>query len=126
MQSLNGFFMVFVGAGIGGALRHAINLGSHRLLGPDLPIGTLATNVLGSFLIGVFVGHAATGPADHSIRLFVVTGLLGGFTTFSAYSLDTVTLWQRGQAGSAVAYAALSVMLSLGAAAGGLLLSRTS
>lgn len=122
---MRGFLLVFLGAGIGGSLRHAVNLGSVRFFGPQLPVGTLAINIVGSFLIGLFAGQAiAQDPAHHHLRLFVMTGLIGGFTTFSAFSLETVTLWQRGETTTAFLYVAGSVILSLAAAASGLAIAR--
>lgn len=122
---MNGYLAVFIGAGIGGSLRHAVNLGSLRLFGPHLPLGTLAINVTGSFLIGVVAGTVSRDPAfDRNLHLFLATGLLGGFTTFSAFSLEGVLMWQRGQQMGSLLYAAGSVVLGLLAAAAGLALTR--
>lgn len=108
--------LVFVGGGLGSALRYLATL----LIGG--PVATLAVNVAGSFVIGLL---AATLPPEGSqMRLLFMTGLLGGFTTFSAFSLDALGLWQRGQAGAAAAYVALSVALSLAAAVAGVAVSR--
>lgn len=117
---------VFVGAGLGGMARHAVSVAALRLLGPDaFPWGTLAVNVCGALVMGlvadVLIGRVGVSPA---FRLLVTTGFLGGFTTFSTFSLETVLLWQRGEAGAAVLYAALSVALSLGALLLGLALAR--
>ncbi len=126
IHCMRGFLLVFIGAGVGGSLRHAINLGSLRLFGPHLPIGTFAINVVGSFLIGLFAGHAASSPSvDPHLRLFVMTGLLGGFTTFSAYSLEGVSLWQRGETTTAVLYVTGSVVISLAAATAGMAITRS-
>jgi len=95
--------------------------GGGTLAGVPLPI--LTVNVVGSFLMGVFVVWAAQRGLTHLSPL-VMTGLLGGFTTFSAFSLETVTLIERGQLGAALAYVALSVGLSIAALAVGVALTR--
>jgi CrcB protein len=115
--------LVFLGAGIGGALRHGVNQACARLLGIAFPWGTLAVNVVGSFAMGLIVGwlaqHADAGWSQN-LRLFLTTGVLGGFTTFSAFSLDAVALWERGGWGGASAYVLSSVLVSIGALALGL------
>ena len=117
--------MVFVGAGIGGMLRHAVTAASSRMFGPELPMGTLLVNVVGSLAAGLVVGHALTmGYADPRWRLLVVTGLLGGFTTFSTFSLEAVHFWERGQLVVAAAYAGGSVLLALSAVFIGLAVTR--
>ncbi|AZN71785.1 fluoride efflux transporter CrcB [Georhizobium profundi] len=118
--------LVALGGGLGAALRHLTNLAAFRLLGPNFPFGTLAVNVIGSFLMGVLVEVVARRfGASVELRLFLATGVLGGYTTFSAFSLDTIVLWERGAPGLAVAYVGLSVLLSLAAIIGGLWLART-
>jgi fluoride exporter len=118
--------LVALGGGLGAALRHLTNLAAFRLLGPNFPFGTLAVNVIGSFLMGVLVEVVARRfGASVEMRLFLATGVLGGYTTFSAFSLDTIVLWERGAPGLAVAYVGLSVLLSLAAIIGGLWLART-
>lgn len=122
---MGGFLMVFLGAGLGGALRHGVNLGAVRLLGVSFPWGTLAVNVAGSFLMGVLVQwFALKADPGEPWRLFLTTGLLGGFTTFSAFSLDAALLFQRGETALALLYAAVSVAASIGALFLGLLLVR--
>ncbi|HEY8383697.1 MAG TPA: fluoride efflux transporter CrcB [Microvirga sp.] len=123
---MSSYIIVFLGAGLGGALRHAVNLTAARALGA-FPWGTLVVNVAGSLAMGLLAGWLAarsgavwSGPA----RLFLATGMLGGFTTFSAFSLDAVTLWERGEIGLAAAYAAGSVVLSIAALAVGLAAAR--
>jgi fluoride exporter len=121
-----GYAIVFLGAGIGGALRHGFNLAAVRLFGFDFPYGTLIVNVLGSLLMGLLAGYFAfrTGIPQH-MRLFLTTGVLGGFTTFSAFSLDAALLMERHAYWSAAAYMAGSVVLSLLALFAGLSLFRT-
>ena len=120
------FLLVFLGAGIGGALRHGVNLGSARLFGAGFPVGTMLVNIVGSFLMGLFAGYFTyrTG-VPQSTRLFLTTGILGGFTTFSAFSLDAALLVERNFYWSAAAYVAGSVVLSLVALFAGLSLFRT-
>ena len=121
-----GYLIVFAGAGIGGALRHGVNLAAARMFGLGFPFGTIIVNVLGSFLMGVLAGYFAfrTGLPQH-VRLFLTTGVLGGFTTFSAFSLDAALLMERHAYWSAAAYMAGSVLLSLMALFAGLSLFRT-
>ncbi|MEO8141023.1 MAG: fluoride efflux transporter CrcB [Sphingomicrobium sp.] len=113
---------VFVGGGLGAVLRWLVGRWTLDWFGTGFPVGTLAVNVVGSFAIGLAVG--ALDGVGHTGRLFFVTGLLGGFTTFSAFSLDAMTMWQRGDATQAVLYVAASVLLSLAAAFAGLAASR--
>jgi CrcB protein len=119
--------IVFLGAGIGGALRHGANQACARLCGIGFPWGTLTVNVVGSLAMGLVVGwlvqHLDAGWSQQ-LRLFLTTGILGGFTTFSAFSLDAVALWERGAVLPALAYVAGSVVLSIGVLAVGLLLTR--
>ena len=108
------YLIVFAGAGIGGALRHGVNVGAARLFGFGFPFGTLIVNVLGSFIIGLFAGYFAFRPGiGQHMRLFLTTGLLGGFTTFSAFSLDTALLIERHAYASAAGYVIGSVFASL-------------
>ena len=124
---MNAFLLVFLGAGIGGALRHGVNLGCARLCGTVFPWGTLTVNVVGSFVMGALAGWLAF-KAEHGwsqpLRLFLTTGVLGGFTTFSAFSLDAVLLWERGQGGLAAVYLAASVAASIAGLVAGLALVR--
>jgi len=120
---MNAALLVFFGAGIGGVLRHGINLLSAHWFGGGFPVGTAFINVAGSVIIGVLVGWLAfhaTEDWSSSVRFFAVTGVLGGFTTFSSFSLETMLLVERGDTGLAMLYVALSVALSLAGAAGGL------
>lgn len=109
-----GFLIVFLGAGIGGMARHGINLASLRWLGPGFPYGTLAINLIGSTMMGLVVQiFAAYSMSNQDARLFLTTGILGGFTTFSAFSLDVVVLWERGQHLAALGYVLASVIVSI-------------
>lgn len=117
-----GFAIVFLGAGIGGALRHGVNMAAARYFGLGFPFGTLIVNILGSFLMGLLAGYFAyrTGIPQH-MRLFLTTGILGGFTTFSAFSLDAALLIERHAYGHAAAYVAASVLIGLAALFAGIL-----
>ena len=103
------FFIVFLGGGLGSMLRHAVNLACAAWLGVNFPAGTLAVNIVGSLTMGLFAGWFAYRGDTQELRLFLTTGILGGFTTFSAFSLDTALLWERGQHTVAALYAGGSV-----------------
>jgi CrcB protein len=106
--------IVFLGAGVGGALRHGANVVAVRVLGYGFPFGTLFVNILGSFLMGLFAGYFAFRPGiGQHMRLFLTTGVLGGFTTFSAFSLDTALLVERHAYAAAAGYVVGSVFASL-------------
>ncbi len=123
---MQAILVVFLGAGLGGVMRHAVNLAAARWLGQGFP-GTFAVNVTGSLLMGLIAGwFALRGEASQPVRLFLTTGLLGGYTTFSAFSLDAALLWQRGEAALAALYVAGSVVLSLAGVFAGLALMRPS
>ena len=120
-----GFLIVFFGGGIGAALRHGVNLLSARLLGTGFNYATLFENVSGSFVMGLLIGYFAfKGGVSQHWRLFLTTGILGGYTTFSAFSLDAILLYERGELGLAALYVALSVALSLGGLMAGMALVR--
>jgi CrcB protein len=120
------YLIVFAGAGIGGALRHGVNVGAVKLFGYGFPFGTLIVNVLGSFLIGLLAGWFAFRPGvPQDMRLFLTTGILGGFTTFSAFSLDAALLIERNAYALAAAYLLGSVTASLVALFLGLALFRS-
>lgn len=119
--------LVFVGAGLGGVLRHGVNILCLRLFGPAFPWGTLTVNVVGSLAMGLIAGWLALRPDaawSAGARLFLATGVLGGFTTFSAFSLDAAALWERGALMEAGLYAGASIVLSIAALVLGLALAR--
>jgi CrcB protein len=119
------YLLVFLGGGIGAALRHGVNVGAARLLGTGFPYGTLTVNVVGSLLMGLLVAYLAfKGEASQHWRLFIATGVLGGFTTFSAFSLDVAVLYERGAVWLAFGYVAASVVLSIAGLFAGLFLVR--
>ena len=116
--------LVALGGAIGAACRYLMGVGVMRLTGPaDFPVAVLSVNVIGSFLMGGFVVAAAQKGLTH-LSPFIMTGILGGFTTFSAFSLEAVTLMERGQIAAAGAYVALSVVLSIGGLMLGLWIAR--
>ncbi|WP_020699321.1 fluoride efflux transporter CrcB [Reyranella massiliensis] len=91
-----GYLVVFVGAGIGGAARHGMNIWVARLMGTHFPWHTLVINILGSLAMGLVAGFfMERSDTTGHLRLFLATGVLGGFTTFSAFSLDAILLWER-------------------------------
>ena len=121
------FLLVFLGGGVGAMVRHGVNLAVTRASGDDFPWGILIVNVTGSLLMGVLAGilaFKADFPLAHHARLFLATGILGGYTTFSAFSLDTALLVERGAAGQAVGYVLGSILLSILALFAGLWLVR--
>lgn len=121
---ISSLLQVALGGAAGASLRYLSGIGIVRLLGHQpFPVAILSVNVLGSFLMGVFVVAAAHRGLTHLSPL-VVTGLLGGFTTFSAFSLEAVTLYERGAVGHAALYVALSVALSIGGLVAGLYVAR--
>ena len=114
---------VALGGAIGASARYLTGVAAMRIAGPGFPWATLVVNVLGSFLMGVLV-VALAHKGGTRLAPFLMVGLLGGFTTFSAFSLDALTLFERGQVWSAAAYVAGSVVLSLAAIAAGIAVSR--
>ena len=119
------YLLVFIGGGLGASLRHAINVGCARACGINFPYGTFVINITGSLVMGIIAGYLALkGDASQPWRLFIMTGILGGYTTFSAFSLDAVTLYQRGEMGLALFYVLGSVILSIAGLFAGLALVR--
>jgi len=110
------YLIVFVGAGIGGALRHGVNVASTRLFGYGFPYGTFIVNVADSFAMGLLAGFFVyrAGVPQH-VRLFLTTGILGGFTTFSTFSLDAALLVERHSLGMAAGYMVGSVAAGVSA-----------
>ncbi len=115
---------VALGGAIGASARYAAGVGVIRAFGATgFPLGVLTVNVVGSFLMGVLAVTLARKGLTH-LNPFLMTGILGGFTTFSAFSLEAVSLYERGQMGQAAAYVLLSVFLSIAALLAGLWLAR--
>jgi CrcB protein len=121
-----GYAIVFLGGGLGAALRHGVNLGAARWLGAGFPFGTLIVNVTGSLLMGLIAGYFAfKGDASQNWRMFLTTGILGGYTTFSAFSLDAAVLYERGEVWPAAIYVVASVVLSIAGLFAGLAIARS-
>src|ERR1700686_2361900 len=120
------YLLVFIGGGLGATLRHLVNVVSARAFGTAFPYGTFIINISGSIVMGLIAGYLAfKGEASQPWRLFLMTGVLGGYTTFSAFSLDTALLYERGATGLALFYVLGSVVLSIVGLFGGLALVRS-
>lgn len=118
--------LVAAGGALGAAARHLVNLATLRVIGPGFPWSTLAVNIVGSFAMGLLIVMlAARFNAGQELRLFLATGVLGGFTTFSAFSLDVALLWERQAQLATFAYAGASVMGAIGALFLGMWLARS-
>jgi fluoride exporter len=124
---MKAYLLVFFGAGFGGMLRHGVNVAATRTLGSDFPWGIFIINVSGCLLMGLIAGWLAFRTQhgwSQDVRLLLTTGVLGGYTTFSAFSLDFATLWERGAQANAIVYVLASVILSLAAVFLGLTIVR--
>jgi fluoride exporter len=120
-----GYLIVFIGGGLGAALRHGINIAAARALGTGFPYGTIIINIVGSLAMGLIAEYfALKGALPQHLRLFLTTGILGGFTTFSAFSLEAALLYERGQLAGAAAYVIGSVTLAIAALFAGLAIVR--
>jgi CrcB protein len=120
------YLLVFVGGGLGSTLRYLVNAVCPRFFGVDFPYHTFIINITGSTIMGLVAGYfASRGDASQSWRLFLTTGILGGYTTFSAFSLDTAVLYERGELGAAAFYVIGSVVLSIAGLFAGLALVRS-
>ena len=125
MTATTTFLAIGEGGAIGAMARHGVALAAIRLFGPNFPVGTLAVNVAGSAAMGVFIAVlAAREPNPALLRSFVATGLLGGFTTFSTFALEAVTLYRERTLAIAAIYVAASVALSIAGLACGLMAGR--
>src|SRR4051794_7902224 len=119
------YLLVFFGGGLGAALRHAVKIPCARGFGMNFPFGTFVIKITGSTVMGLIAGYLAfKGEASQPWRLFIMTGILGGYTTFSAYSLDAALLYERGEIGSALFYVVGSVVFSIAGLFAGLALMR--
>ena len=120
-----GYLLVFFGGGLGATLRHAVNVACARGLGTSFPYGTFIINITGSIVMGLIAGYLAfKGEASQPWRLFLMTGILGGYTTFSAFSLDAALLYERGEIGLALFYVLGSVVFAIAGLFAGLALVR--
>ncbi|MBA8902551.1 fluoride efflux transporter CrcB [Phyllobacterium sp. P30BS-XVII] len=122
---MSAILLVASGGAIGSVARYLVGLLMTRILGAAFPWGTLTVNVVGGLLMGLFIELLARRfDGSNELRLFVAVGVMGGFTTFSSFSLDVALLWERGEVFSALIYVLLSVILSIGALFLGLWLAR--
>jgi CrcB protein len=110
--------LIFVGGGLGAVARYGLTLAAARAFGTGFPWGTFGINIAGSLAMGLAAGFLLSRgmpPAWEHARLFLTTGILGGFTTFSAFSLDTIVLWEDGRLAVLAFYVVGSVAFSIGA-----------
>ncbi|GGX62371.1 putative fluoride ion transporter CrcB [Litorimonas cladophorae] len=123
---MSSFLTVALGGALGASARHGIGLAASRWFGAGFPVGTLFCNVLGGLLMGLLVGWLIRDTPDHAdtIRLFAGVGILGGFTTFSAFSLEAMRMIEMKAYGPFIGYVSASVLLSILAVALGLILMR--
>ena len=118
--------LIFLGGGLGATARHFVGLAALRQFGPGFPYGTMAVNVTGCLIMGLFVGFLVTRGGSNELRLFFATGVLGGFTTFSAFSLDVINLWERGTQFPAFLYVMGTVVMCIAAVFAGYWLMRAA
>lgn len=124
---MTAILLVFLGSGLGGLMRYGVTLWAASSLGTGFPFGTLIVNATGGLVMGAVAGYLAMHaslPWAHDVRLLLATGILGGFTTFSAFSLDAVHLFEQGAAALAALYVVASVVLAIGGVVAGLALVR--
>lgn len=120
-MSLVPVLLVALGGALGSVCRYLVGVGAGRLLGADFPFGTIIVNIAGSFIMGLFIELLGVKfDGSESLRLFVAVGILGGFTTLSSFSLDTIVLFERGAVAAAAVYVGASIVLSLAALVAGL------
>ena len=123
---MNAYLLICLGGGLGAAARHGVNRAALLLAGPNYPAGTLFVNIAGCLAMGVLAGWFTFRgeSSSESLRLFLTTGVLGGFTTFSAFALDAAVMWERHDNGQALTYVAISVLGSIIALFAGLAATR--
>ncbi len=117
------FLLVFLGGGLGAMARYFVTVNLAGKFG-NFPLGTMAVNIFGSFLMGLLIGIIAGRSSLENVRLLLAVGFLGGFTTFSSFSAETLTLIQGGQIFSAAANILISVVAGLAACFAGLILCK--
>ncbi len=121
---MNAILAVGAGGAVGSVLRYLISVAVQRLSGPGFPAGTIVVNVLGSVAIGVLYVWLVERGGNPMLRVLLITGFLGGFTTFSSFSLETVTLMMHASYGRAALNVLLSVALCIGGTMLGIALAR--
>ncbi|MDB5546987.1 MAG: fluoride efflux transporter CrcB [Tardiphaga sp.] len=120
------YLLVFVGGGLGSVLRYALTMAAGKAFGPHFPWGTFLINITGSTVMGLIAGYLAfKGETAQPWRIFLMTGILGGYTTFSAFSLDAAVLYERGEIALALAYVLGSVLMAISGLFAGLALVRS-
>lgn len=120
------YLLVFVGGGLGSVLRYALTMAAGKAFGPHFPWGTFLINITGSTVMGLIAGYLAfKGETSQPWRIFLMTGILGGYTTFSAFSLDAAVLYERGEIALALAYVLGSVLMAIIGLFAGLALVRS-
>lgn len=125
MQSILAILAVALGGALGSVLRYLMNNGVTAMFKTSFPFGIMAVNILGGLVMGILIAwFAEQANASQTMRSFLMVGVLGGFTTFSTFSADTVLLWQRGEVMQAAMYAAGSVILSIVALLAGMAIVR--
>jgi CrcB protein len=124
--AMNPYLLVAVGGALGSVARYGAGVLVGRAWGSDFPLGTMLINIVGSLIMGLLVGYLTrfTPPWQAEARLFVAVGILGGFTTFSSFSLDTIAMMERGDVGEAIAYVLICVLVGVAALYGALILMR--
>lgn len=121
---MNGLFPVMVGGAIGAGARHLVGQILLARLGPGFPWWTLSVNIAGSLMMGLLIGWLARSGGSDQARLFLGVGVLGGFTTFSSFSMEFWTLFERGQMAQAAAYVGASVIIGIAACGVGMVIMR--
>ena len=121
---MNGLFPVMVGGAIGAGARHLVGQILLARLGPGFPWWTLSVNIAGSLMMGLLIGWLARSGGSDQARLFLGVGVLGGFTTFSSFSMEVWTLFERGQMAQAAAYVGASVIIGIAACGVGMAMMR--
>ena len=121
---MNSLLLVMLGGALGSGARHLTGRATLAAFGPDFPAGTLSVNIVGGLLMGLLAGVLSRSGGNEPWRLLLGVGVLGGFTTFSSFSLDVVTLAERGQPAIALGYLLLSVVGSIAALVAGLAIAR--
>lgn len=122
---MNSLFLVMAGGAVGAGARYLVGRAALVLAGPGFPFGTLAVNLIGGLAMGLLAGWLARGSVGEPARLLLGVGVLGGFTTFSAFSLEVATMLQRGETGTALGYVLASVVGAVLAVFAGLLIVRS-
>jgi len=120
------FFIVGIGSFLGGGLRYLISVFFNQKINPDFPYATLSVNLLGCMLIGVFYGLFEKSLINNDWKLFLTTGLCGGFTTFSAFSHEALQLFKQGNITAMLIYILISIIIGIALTYAGYLMTKSS